>query len=113
MKWWQLLWLMHDNSEYLLSILKNPNWSRYHDWFERREAIRLQQRRTILDAIVEDELCIRALEGCQYRFVLEQDNLYGGFSSDVVNSLTAKETFLLVGGEPLVDAIDRGCAKLS
>lgn len=113
MLWWQLLWLLHDNIEYFQTVLAAPECAQYRQWFQDRERIRLTQRREILDAIVPDELCLKALAGCRDRFVVENGNLYGGFPGSRTDMLTAVEVYKRYGGMELVDSIDRGVAPVT
>ena len=112
MKWWQLLWLLDDNLEFLQEILADPEWASYGEWFRNRESIRIKQRRDILDAYVPDALCLKSLEGCRIRFLVENGQMYGGFPESDTSKLTAVETYTKYGGEDLVDAVDRGVAQI-
>jgi hypothetical protein len=112
MKWCDLLWLLNDNVEHLQGVLNDPQWATHREWFRNRERIRLAQRREILDAVVPDALCLHALEGCRIRYLVEGDQLYGGWTDIHRDKLTAVEAYLRGGGEGLVDAVDRGVAQL-
>jgi hypothetical protein len=112
MKWWQLLWLLDDNIDFLQAVLTEPQWESYREWLTNRDAIRQAQRREILDAIVPDALCLKALAGCRIRFVAEDGALYGGFFETDTNKLSALEAYARYGGLHLVDAVDRGVVQL-
>ena len=108
MKWWQLLWLLNGNIEWLDTILADPKWAKYHQWLVDQETIRNTQRRDILDAEIPRELCQLALAGCKERFLAENGYLYGGFPETATEKLDAVEAYLRYGGCSLVDAVDRG-----
>ena len=113
MKWWQLLWLLNDNPDFLRGVLTAPEWAKYSEWLRDREKIRLAQDREILDAIVPDSLCLKALPGCRSRFLAEDGCLYGGFPETHTDKLTAVEVYRRYGRAGMVDAIDKGVARIT
>ena len=71
MKWWQLSWILEENIGFLRDLTDAPEWAKYRQWLDEDEMIVKTQRRDILDSIVPDELCLKALQGSVWHYVLE------------------------------------------
>ena len=76
MKFWQLTSLFRDEEPVLESVLKDPQWALYRQWYNDYEQHARNQNTSVFDAEMPDELCRHALRSSAKRFYISDDHLF-------------------------------------
>lgn len=117
MKWWQLTWLLGENLTYLRQVLDRPEWLSYEQWLDDHESHVRNQRRDILDAVVSDDVCLKALAACPWLYRIEDGYLRGGYRSKEGERnpqlITAVDAYRRYGADAVVDAVEKGTVFIS
>ena len=71
MKFWQLDSIFRADKSALQKLLSVPEWAVYLKWFNEIAQHVESQNRSILDAVIPEQLIVSAMTRCDYRFRVE------------------------------------------
>jgi hypothetical protein len=112
MKFWELVSIFGSDPAALASVLREPQWLTYLEWFRTFDQHVKLADRNVLDAEVPAELAERAMLLCTYAFCVR-----GGYLRLSVDhaphALSAIDTYRRYGGDAIEEVLEKGSFQLA
>ncbi len=111
MKFWELISIFAFEKATLSLVLDRPNWKQYGEWYQMYATHVGAQDRSILDAVVPDELCREALALSRQKYVIRDGQLTTYTDDDAKlhrELLTPVQAFNRFGGSALEEVSEKG-----
>lgn len=107
MMFWQLVSVFRNAPSVLEQVLEEPEWADYLEWYKGFNGHVNSQNRTILDAILPEQLIVRALGRCDLRFQI-QDGVLRQCHVQSEASISAVDVCHRYGGEAIEEVLEKG-----